>query len=224
MIQCVLFDLFETLVTESSASIRRASSLASALGVNEEAYRRHWRSRRLDIVLGRCSFRDALAQIVRTLGGAPDETVLEQLRCERANQKAAVLRTVEPDVLTALGALRGKDLKLAVITNSFAEDVAGWASSPLRPFFDVTLFSCAAGLAKPDPEVYWLACQTLDVSPDRALFIGDGGDDELGGARAAGLRTSRALWFLSRWPHASLARDDPGLWHAAQVVDAAMAA
>jgi FMN phosphatase YigB (HAD superfamily) len=31
------------------------------------------------------------------------------------------------------------------------------------------------------------------VSPDRALFIGDGGDDELAGARSAGLRPSRIL-------------------------------
>ena len=33
MIQSVLFDLFETLVTERNASVRRASSLAAELGV-----------------------------------------------------------------------------------------------------------------------------------------------------------------------------------------------
>lgn len=224
MIQAVLFDLFETLVTESTASPRRASSLAAELGVNEDAYRRHWRSRRLDIVLGRCSFRDTLAQIGRTLGGTPDEKLLEHLRSERVNQKAAVLRTVEPDVLAAIGALRARGLKLAVVTNSFAEDVAGWESSPLRSFFDVTLCSCATGLAKPNPEIYLVACRELQVSPGRALFIGDGGDDELNGARSAGLHACRALWFLSRWPDATLARDDPGLWHAADVVQAAIAA
>src|SRR5687768_15498615 len=116
MIQAVLFDLFETLVTESTASMQRASSLAAELGVNEDAYRRHWRSRRLDIVLGRCSFRDTLAQIVRTLGGTPDEKLLERLRSERVKQKAAVLRTVEPDVLAAIDALRARGLKLAVVT------------------------------------------------------------------------------------------------------------
>jgi HAD superfamily hydrolase (TIGR01509 family) len=224
MIQGVLFDLFETLVTESSASIRRASSLAAELGLNEDAFRRHWRSKRVDIVLGRCSFRDALAQIVRTLAGTPDERLLEHLRSERVKQKAAVLRTIEPDLLAAIGALRARDVKLAVVTNCFAEDVAGWGTSPLRSLFDVTVFSYAAGLAKPDPEIYLLACQELDVPPGRALFIGDGGDDELRGAQTAGLRTYRALWFLSRWPHATVARDDPGLWHAADVVDAAIAA
>ena len=223
MIQGVLSDLYETLVTESSASVRRASSLAAELGVNEDAYRQHWRSRRSDIVLGRCSFRDVLAQIVRTVGGTPDERLLEHLRLERMKQKAAVLRTVETDLLAAIGVLRARGLKLAVVTNSFAEDVAGWESSPLHSFFDVTLFSCTAGLAKPDPQIYVLACRELGVAPASALFIGDGADDELSGARTAGLSTCRALWFVSRWPHATLPPGEPGLWHATDVVPAVMA-
>jgi len=224
MIQAVLFDLFETLVTESNVPVRRASSLAAELGVSEDAYRRLWRSRRPDIVLGRSSFRDTLAQIVRTLGGTPDDSLLEQLRAERVRQKVATLRTVEPDILSAIGTLRARGLQLAVVTNTFPEDVAGWESSLLRSLFDLTVFSYAAGLAKPDPEIYLFACRKLQVSPDRALFIGDGGDDELAGARSAGLRSTRALWFISRWPSATLAPDDPGLWHAADVLDAAMAA
>ena len=224
MIQGVLFDLFETLITESTASMRRASSLAAELGVNEDAYRRHWRSRRSDIVLGRCSFRDALAEIVRSLGATPDERLLEHLRSERVKQKAAVLCTVEPDVLAAIKELRARGLRLAVVTNSFAEDVAGWDSSPLRSYFDITLCSCAVGLAKPNPEVYLLACRELHLPPGQSLFIGDGGDDELDGARRAGLHACRALWFLSRWPQASLAPDEPGLRRAADVVQATIAA
>jgi HAD superfamily hydrolase (TIGR01509 family) len=190
----------------------------------EQAYRRHWRAGRLDVVLGRRSFRDTVAEIVRTLGGTPDENLLEHLRSERLEQKASVLRTVEPDVLAAVGTLRVEGLKLAVVTNSFAEDAAGWGRSPLGSLFDVAVFSCAAGLAKPDPEIYLLACRELQVPPGRALFIGDGADDELSGARAAGLHACRALWFLSRWPHATVTPSEPGLWHATDVVHAAMAA
>jgi len=223
MIQAVLFDLFETLVTESCASVRRASSLARQLGVEDGAYKQVWRSQRLDIVLGRCSLRDTLAAIVQTLGGTVDEAVLEGLRLERVQQKAAVLRGVEPEVLAALEALRGRRVKLAVVTNSFAEDVAGWEQSALRPFFDTTVVSCAVGIAKPDPKIYLLACRDLHVPPDRALFVGDGADDELQGAERAGLRSCRALWFASRWPPGTVAREDAGLWHAAEVVQAAMA-
>ena len=224
MMQGVVFDLFETLVTESRAAVRRASSFARELGLNDDAYRSHWRSRRLDVVLGRCSFRDTLAQITQLLGGTPDARLLDQLRSERVTQKAAVLRTVEPNVLAALHALRAAGLKLAVVTNCFAEDVAGWDRSPLCACFDVSVFSHAVGLAKPDPEIYLLTCRQLRVAPDRALFIGDGGDNELAGAGAAGLASRRALWFLCKGPNATVADGDPGLRHAADVVQAASAA
>jgi FMN phosphatase YigB (HAD superfamily) len=121
MIQGVLFDLFETLVTESDASIRRASSLGPQLGVSQDAFRRLWRSRRLDIVLGRSTFRDTLAQIAGALSGTPDERLLEDLRSERMSQKAAVVRDVEPHVLAAVEALQRRGLRLALVTNSFHE-------------------------------------------------------------------------------------------------------
>jgi putative hydrolase of the HAD superfamily len=224
MIQGVLFDLFETLVTESDASIRRASSLGSRLGVNEDAFRRHWRSRRQDVVLGRSTFRDTLAQIARALGGTPDERLLDELRSERMSQKAAVMRDVEPDVLAAVDALRGRGLRLALVTNSLAEDVTGWDSSPLHPFFDLALFSCVVGLAKPDSRIYLLACGHLEIAPAHALFIGDGADDELAGARRAGLQACQTLWFLARRQPPAFAPDDPGLSRPSDVVSAASAA
>jgi putative hydrolase of the HAD superfamily len=221
VIQGVLFDLFETLVTEANASIRRASSLASELNVNEDAYRRQWRSRRPDVVLGRSTFRETLAEITRALGGTADQRLLGDLRSERMSQKAAVLRDVEPDVLAAVEALRGRGLRLALVTNSFLEDVAGWDRSPLHPFFDVALFSCLVGLAKPDSRIYLLACRRLDTSPAHTLFIGDGADDELAGARRAGLQARRALWFLARRQPQAFPPDDGGLGHPSDVVTAA---
>jgi FMN phosphatase YigB (HAD superfamily) len=40
---------------------------------------------------------------------------------------------------------------------------------------------------KPDPEIYALALEELDVPASDALFVGDGANDELRGARDAGL-------------------------------------
>jgi HAD superfamily hydrolase (TIGR01509 family) len=111
-----------------------------------------------------------------------------------------------------------------LVTNSFAEDVAGWDSSPLHPFFDVALSSCVVGLAKPDSRMYLLACRNLDIAPGHALFIGDGADDELAGARRAGLQACQALWFLARRQPPAFAPDDRGLWRPSDVVTAASAA
>jgi HAD superfamily hydrolase (TIGR01509 family) len=221
-IQAVVFDLYETLVTELDVPVRRASSLASQLGVDERAYKREWNALRPQIILGRFTFCEALKQIVATLDGVVDEAVLEGLRAERVVQKAEVLRKIEADILGAVRELRGRRLKLCLVTNAFAEDVAGWDDSPLRPFFDVAVFSYAVRLAKPDPAIYLEACRALDVAPQRALFVGDG-VDEVAGAGVAGLAASRALWFASRWPNAKVQRDDPGLWYIGEVVKAALA-
>lgn len=57
----------------------------------------------------------------------------------------------------------------------------------------------SAGLVKPDAKIYHLACQRLHVVPGHALFVGDGGSDELVGATNAGMTAYWATWFLDRW-------------------------
>jgi putative hydrolase of the HAD superfamily len=98
-----------------------------------------------------------------------------------------------------LGALRGRSVKLGLISNTTPEEVTGWDSSALAPCFDEVVFSYRVGLVKPDKRIYELACKRLGVSPSAAVFVGDGGDYELRGASLAGLRTYWAVWFLEQW-------------------------
>ena len=219
----VLFDLYETLVSELSVPVRRASSLATQLGVDEAAYKREWKSRRPEILLGHYTFQEALAQIRDKLGSRVDHAVLEQLRAERVAQKTAVLAKVEPEVLAAIAELRRRRVKLALVTNCLPEDVEGWERSPLHSFFNVTVFSHVAGVMKPDQAIYIATCRELDVTPQHALFVGDG-TDEVAGARAAGLEAVRALWFASKWPNTTIRTDEIGLWRVAEVLDQAACA
>jgi len=219
----VLFDLYETLVSELNVPVRRASSLATQLGVDEAAYKREWKSRRPEILLGHYTFQEALAQIRDKLGSRVDHAVLEQLHAERAAEKTAVLGKVEPEVLAAVAELRRRGVKLALVTNCLPEDVEGWEGSPLHSFFNVTVFSHAAGLMKPDPAIYIATCRELDVTPHHALFVGDG-TDEVAGARDAGLEAVRALWFASKWPNTTIRADETGLWRVGEVLDLASGA
>ena len=216
----VLFDLYETLVSELSVPVRRASSLATQLGVDDAAYKREWKSRRPEILLGHCTFQEALAQIRDKLGSRVDHAVLEQLRAERVAEKTAVLAKVEPEVFAAIAELRRRGVKLALVTNCLPEDVEGWERSPLHSFFSVTAFSHVAGVMKPDPAIYIATCRELDVTPQHALFVGDG-TDEVAGARAAGLEAVRALWFASKWPNTTIRADEIGLWRVGEVLDLA---
>ena len=55
-------------------------------------------------------------------------------------------------------------------------------------------------MLKPDPRIYQQVLQALGVSPEDTIFVGDGGSNELAGARRAGLTALWATWFLDRWP------------------------
>jgi putative hydrolase of the HAD superfamily len=100
-----------------------------------------------------------------------------------------------------LDSLRSRDVRLGVISNCFAEDVAAWPRSLLASYFNCAVFSFEVGVAKPDPGIYLEATRRLRVDVSEAWFIGDGAHEELSGAERAGLRPFRALWFLRRWPH-----------------------
>ena len=201
MLRAIIFDLFETLITESRTQPAGVTSLAPQLGCERDAFRTQWNALRPAVTVGRISFRQAVSNIAARLGGHADEDIVQRLCEERTRAKAEPFAQVEHEVLMIVDYLRSRNLRLGIISNCFAEDVAAWPLCSLASRFDGTVFSFQVGLAKPDPEIYVEATGRLRVDPAEAWFIGDGGQDELSGARQAGLRAFRALWFLKRWRH-----------------------
>jgi putative hydrolase of the HAD superfamily len=201
MVQAILFDLFETLITESRDPPRGVSSLAPQFGCTREAFRAHWKTRRPAVTAGRLPFREAIRDIVITLGGHADESDLQRICDDRRQAKARPFAQIDPLVLTTIDHLRCRGVRLGVISNCFAEDVVAWPQSSLASRFDCTVFSFDVGLAKPDPAIYVEAARRLGSNAADTWFIGDGQDDELPGAERAGLRSWRARWFLKEWPH-----------------------
>jgi putative hydrolase of the HAD superfamily len=200
MVKAVLFDLFETLITEFPVQPTRASSVGDALGLQSHAFRVEWKARRPRVVLGRLGFGEALTEISRTLTGRVDAVAVQRVREQRIREKAAAFDRVDEEIALVIGELRRHGLRLAVASNCFAEDVLSWSRWPLAHEFQSVVFSCAVGAAKPDPQIYLTATGELGIEPAATLFIGDGGDNELVGAGQAGLRAYRAGWFSRRWP------------------------
>lgn len=58
--------------------------------------------------------------------------------------------------------------------------------------FDLVVESSIEGIRKPDPRIYQLACERLDVAPDAAVFLDDLGIN-LKPARELGMRTIKVL-------------------------------
>jgi putative hydrolase of the HAD superfamily len=151
-------------------------------------------------MIGRLPLRQALHDIAASLGSHVEDATLQRMCDDRVRAKAAAFEPIEPQVLGTIEQLRGRGLRLGLISNCFAEDVVAWPRCSLASHFDWTVFSFDVGLAKPDSAIYLEATRRLGVDVSDTWFIGDGMHDELSGAERAGLRAFRALWFLRRWP------------------------
>lgn len=97
-----------------------------------------------------------------------------------------------------LESLRARGLKLGLVSNAF--DPAWLLRRDLEEMglaerLDMSLFSSELGKRKPHPAIFERALELLEVEPERALFVGDRLREDVGGARAAGMRTVQALWF-----------------------------
>src|SRR5262249_54094519 len=86
-----------------------------------------------------------------------------------------------------LAAFRARGMKLGLITVCSEDVPAIWPETELAGLFDAETFSSTCGLIKPDPEIYLTTLDALGVEPRDALFVGDGANDELGGARRVGM-------------------------------------
>lgn len=55
-------------------------------------------------------------------------------------------------------------------------------------FFDVLTFSDAVGVRKPDPRIFQVTLEQLGVAPNRALHVGDDPTTDIVGARGVGMQ------------------------------------
>ncbi len=93
-----------------------------------------------------------------------------------------------------ISALRAAGIKLAVVTNKSQQAATALGNTLLAPFgFDV-IFGNRDGIpVKPDPTSTLMVLRELGVSPEQAVFVGDG-DTDVQTAHNAGMRCVSVLW------------------------------
>ena len=208
MLEAVFFDLYETLITEFDPQWKPQPSTAERLGLDQQAFRSAWREAQDARFTGAFpDYGSALRFVCDVIGEKPDEAVLQELIQEKAALKARPFLAIEDAILEMLGSLRAAGVKVGLISNCSPGEAAAWDQCSLAPFFDRVVFSYEAGCMKPSAEIYHLGCRELDVDPNRTIFVGDGGSDELAGAANAGLTPYWASWFIDRWPEWRQAQD-----------------
>ena len=94
---------------------------------------------------------------------------------------------VPEDVSPCLQRWHGAGLKLAVVSNFDSRLDHLLETLLLRQWFAAVLISSRCGVAKPDPRLFHLALEQLELLPHEVWHLGDSAAD-LHGARAAGIR------------------------------------
>ena len=94
---------------------------------------------------------------------------------------------VRPAMLEAVRRCHDR-LKTAMVTNNWRAEDEGGRLESLLPLFDVVIESSKAGVRKPEPRFYEMACEQLEIEPAEAVFLDDLGVN-LKPARAMGMTT-----------------------------------
>ena len=107
---------------------------------------------------------------------------------------------IRPDMVTALKKCK-EHFKIGCITNNVSAGTgAGMARSQdkaaavadVMALFDHVIESSKIGMRKPDPRIYQLACETLDVDANKSIYLDDLGIN-LKPAKALGMTTIKVL-------------------------------
>lgn len=92
------------------------------------------------------------------------------------------------DAVPVLRALKGRGLKLALISNVGVDVRCVLDRGGMADLFDAVILSFEVGAVKPHRTIFERALETLGVPASRALMVGDNAHDDAGAARL-GIRT-----------------------------------
>lgn len=195
MIRAVIFDMFETLITHFESPLYFGVQMAADAGIPEADFQAVWRPAEDDRTLGKLTLEELLERVLKENQCYSPE-LLQKLADKRRATKEECFRHLHGEILPVLEALKEQEIKIGLVSNCFSEEAEVIRRSALFPFFDAACLSCEQGLKKPDPEIFLLCMDKLNVDPGECIYVGDGGSRELEAARELGMKPVQAVWYL----------------------------
>lgn len=190
MIRALLFDLYDTLAvidTKIYRAVKAEMATRSGLPVNE--FLMTWKKYTQPSARGELlTAEERVARVINDLGGIPEIRLVQQiasLEYELQMKKVALFDTV----YETLEYCKQSGVKIGLVTNAPNTTRSVPNILGIERFFDVLVFSFSVGVLKPDSRIYLVACEKLEVKPSECIFIGDGNDRELDGAKSLGMTT-----------------------------------
>jgi putative hydrolase of the HAD superfamily len=89
-----------------------------------------------------------------------------------------------------LGELRQREFVLGVVSNGCGNVERLCGDFGYTPFLSIIVDSRRVGVCKPDPGIYVLAAQKLDLDPGEIMMVGDSFDRDVWPAKEIGMKTA----------------------------------
>jgi putative hydrolase of the HAD superfamily len=188
--EAVIFDFFGTLVPIYTVNSHNEmlSVMADKIGIPSDFFIDRWLGTFSERVTGKLpDVYSNIMKICNEFGASPPKEqcdVAVEMRLEYSKNHIYPKK----HAISTLSRIKALGFKLGLITDCSSELPSIWQETEFAPYFDVTLFSCMEGIKKPDPSIYKKACTLLNVIPENCLYIGDGGSNELTGAKNVGMK------------------------------------
>ncbi len=199
--KAVIFDLFETLITEWGHKKYTKNEMCSDLGIERAKFDVYWDEKEKERYSGEISFTDSVLFVCEKCGKKIDDSILSGIMDKRMKTKSLCFEYVDPNVYLLLERLKTIGLRLAIISNCSSEEVQVIKQSKIYEYFDKIILSYEVKMQKPDIRIYKEGSGLLGVAAEECIFVGDGGSNELEGAKAAGMKAIQAKWYTNQLPH-----------------------
>ena len=190
MIKAVFFDLFFTLIYPKYSE---KNNEYDVLKITPEEWEQYAEDDKLynERALGKVKTEEEIIEKIAAITPFYISDIQKtEIIINRENRMKNALMNVDEEILHTLKELKKQGLKICLVSNADIIDCKFWSHSPLSQHFDDAVFSCNVEMLKPDTNIYKYAMDNLNVDPSESLFIGDGGSDELRGAKSAGMQTA----------------------------------
>lgn len=193
-IRAVIFDMYETLVTQLQSPLYYGTQIAQGLGLKPEEFLPDWRKTEADRATGKRTFEEVMEQLMHQHGIYTPE-IHSQVINRRIAVQADCFTHLHPQILPMLQELKNRGIRIGLITNCFSEEAKLIRESELFPFFDAVCLSWEKGVRKPDPAIYRACLEKLGIPAEHCLYAGDGGSRELEAADALGMKAVQVSWY-----------------------------
>lgn len=190
--RAVVFDLYDTLATiDTQEYIGVKKRMAEALGLHTDDFLKAWKRYTRQAALGEIKTVDErISRVVDDFGLNVDQELVRELAdWERALQEEQVRKL--PGCDEVLATLSDRGLKLALGTNTSSVSKTVLRILEIEHWFDAILYSFECNLVKPNPAFYTRIAELLRLAPNKCIFVGDGNDRELDGAKDTGMLAVR---------------------------------